>query len=106
MTDRPTRLVRARDLIRGATVLEDCGGPAPYCPFEADQHKSATGDGVIHVVHELTLIDVEAHGDDMSAIAVTESGGQAPLWKAAHLIVRVYADTMPLTAPEETTADA
>ena len=91
MTDQPTRLVRARDLIKGATVVIECTDPPKYCPYAKETHGAAGP-----AEHLLTMYDVETNAGEVTVIAFTETGGQAAWQAPGHRIVRVIADTMPL----------
>lgn len=97
-TTRPTRMVRARDLVKGATVIRDCNGPD--CQVPADRHAPNSAPGQLN--HLLTLLDAEVHGGEFTSICVTESGEQTQLHLAEFAIVRVFADSMPQAnaAPE------
>jgi len=87
-TDRPTRLIRARDLTKGATIIDGCGLGCQSSPRG------------LHV-HELTAYDVETHDGTVSAICVTEAGDQRDFGRAEWEIVRVYADTVDATTARE-----
>lgn len=72
MTDssqRPTRVVRARDLAQGDVVLRDCPD------------------------RTLTILDAEVHDGEVSVIYIAESGEQCGTSWREWCIVRVYADT-------------
>ena len=93
MSERPIRVVRARDLVKGATVVTKCAHPAPHCSVPADKHQSGTE----RLDHCLTVLDVEKHDGLVSAICVSESGEQYGLAEVEWQMIRVFADSMPQT---------
>lgn len=91
--DRPTRIVRARDLVKGATIVGECAGPGG-CGIPADAHTSPSQ----HVTHCRTLLeDPEADNRKIFAIAVLESGEQTEVVLGDGVLLRVFADSMPQT---------
>lgn len=92
MDSRPTRMIRARDLAKGVTILRECHSPTSCC-VPADRH---TEPGGALVKHELTVLDAETHGGHTSGIVVTESGEQDEIGMTDWCVVRVFAD---VTAP-------
>jgi hypothetical protein len=89
-SQRPTRMIRARDLAKGDVALYDCAHHES-CPVPADQHRSM--DGTTKVTHKLTIFDAETHGDKTSVIYVSELGEQGGHSFVDWFVVRVYADT-------------
>lgn len=86
MTDRPTRLVRARDLVKGTTIVDKCDGD--YGEVTADKHAEGSE-------HWLTVLDAEIYDGKLSAICVSESGEQCGFYDIAYQPVRVFTDSMP-----------
>lgn len=96
MSNRPVRVIRARDLVKGATVLTKCISPAQYCDVPARHHGTAAQPAR----HERTLLDAETHDGRTTAICVSEDGEPCDLRVPEYQTVRVYADTVPGTGPE------
>lgn len=93
--DRPIRVVRARDLVKGATVVRECTSTA-NCLVAADRHMTLAEP----VNHCLTLLDTETHDGFVTAICVSESGEQCALQEVEWQMVRVFADSVPARAEQ------
>lgn len=86
-------MVRARDLVKGATVVRHCVGPG--CRWPGKAHRQPGVD--MGLTHPLTLLDIEIHDGHFTAIAAGDNGEQCSLDGPEHDIVRVFADSVPQT---------
>ena len=77
MTDQPTRMIFARKLTPGATIIDACG-------------KGCPGTNGVHT-HQLNVLDVMTEGDITSAIVVREDGEQAGWERRNNVAVRIVA---------------